>query len=239
MIFNVPFDPFSQLAPRKTMKTIDPDIALKIARRLCDRAGVALILPTDLRRKAVIELVILARDAVGDVDAKAVRDGTTVTLPGAPGAALALLALVPVVGPALVALSSELGRTAIYLSPAATRDGALLLRTLWHELGHVGSIERGGLGWCFAYLIAAEVRAGGEAPCYGAGMAVAVVLGADVDQVADEAKRSLEGYALDAPGKTLAHGLIDSNRATLRATGDLGGIRAEVVAELAAEGIAV
>lgn len=220
------------------MKNIDPAIALKIAQRLCDRAGVALILPTDLRRKAIIELVILARDAVGDVDAAAVRNGTTVTLPGAPGPAMALLALIPVVGPALLALLSPMGRTAIYLSPAAVADGVLLLRTVWHELGHVGSIKRGNLGWCFAYLIAAEVRAGGEAPCYGAGMAVAVVLGADVDQVADEAKRSLQGYALDEPGRALAEGLIDSNRETLRATGDLGGIRAEVVAELAAEGIA-
>lgn len=237
MIFNVPFDPFSLTRP--TMLNVPIDIALKVARRLCDRAGVALILPTDLRRRAVIELVILARDVAGDVDARAVRAGTTVTLPGAPGPALALLALVPVVGPALVALSSEIGRTAIYLSPAALADGAKLLAVIWHELGHVGSIKRGGLGWCFAYLIAAEVRAGGEAPCYGAGMAVAVVLGADVDQVADDAKRSLEGYALDAPAKALAHGLIDSNRETIRATGDLGGIRAEVVAELAAEGIAV
>jgi len=219
------------------VKTIPPAIALKIAQRLCDRAGVALILPTDLRRKAVIELVILARGAVGTVDAAAVRQGTTVTLPGAPGPAMALLALIPVVGPALLALASPMGRTAIYLSPAAVADGGLLLRTVWHELGHVGSIARGHLGWCFAYLIAAEVRAGGEAPCYGAGMAVAVVLGADVDQVADDAKRSLEGYALDDSARALAHGLIDSDRETLRATGDLGGIRAEVVAELAAEGI--
>jgi len=221
------------------MKTIPPAVALRIARRLCDRAGVALILPTDLRRKAVIELVILARDAVGEVDAKAVREGTTVTLPGAPGPALALLALIPVVGPALLALLAPMGRTTIYLSPAALADGVLLLRTIWHELGHVGSIAKGRLGWCFAYLIAAEVRAGGEAPCFGAGMAVAVVLGADVDQVAADAKRSLQGYALDEPARVLAESIIDSVRETLRATGDLGGIRAEVVAELAAEGIAV
>ncbi|TAK27233.1 MAG: hypothetical protein EPO40_16550 [Myxococcaceae bacterium] len=221
------------------MKTIDPATALRIARRLCDRAGVALILPTDLRRKAVIELVILARDAVGEVDAKAVRAGTTVTLPGAPGPALALLGIIPVLGPALLALAAGAGRTTIYLSPAAVADGVLLLRTVWHELGHVGSIAKGRLGWCFAYLIAAEVRAGGEAPCFGAGMVVAVVLGADVDQVAADAKRSLQGYALDEPARALAEGIIDSVRETLRATGDLGGIRAEVVAELAAEGIAV
>lgn len=219
------------------MKNIPASIGIRIAQRLCDRAGVALVLPTDLRRKAVIELVILARDAAGSVDAAAVRQGTTVTLPGAPGPALALLALIPVVGPALAALSTQVGRTAIYLAPDLLEDGARLLAVIWHELGHVGSIKRGGLGWCFAYLIAAEVRAGGEAPCYGAGMAVAVVLGADVDQVADDAKRSLEGYALDDSARALAHGLIDSDRETLRATGDLGGIRAEVVAELAAEGI--
>lgn len=46
------------------------------------------------------------------------------------------------------------------------------------------------------------------------------------------------GLTLDEPARALAEGLIDSARETIRATGDLGGIRAEVVAELAAEGIA-
>jgi hypothetical protein len=219
------------------MLTIPVPAALRIAQRLCHAADVALILPGDLRRKAVIELVILARDTVGDVDGAAVRRGTTVTLPGAPGPALALLALVPVVGPALVSLASELGRTTIYLAPDDLLDGVRLLRKMWHELGHVGSIAVGGLGWCLAYLIAAEVRAGGEAPCFGAGMAVEVACGRDLDAVADEAKRSLEGYALDEPAKALARAIIDSAAATIAATGDFGGVVKELRAALAVEGI--
>lgn len=221
------------------MLTIPVPTALRITQRLCVAANVALVMPTDLRRKAVIELVILARDAVGDVDAAAVRKGTTVTLPGVPGPALALLALVPVVGPALVSLTSDLGRTAIYLAPDDLLDGARLLRKIFHELGHVGSIVVGALGWCLAYLIAAEVRAGGEAPCFGAGMAVEVACGRDVAEVADETKRSLEGYALDEPAKALAHGIIDSAAATIAATGDFGSVVAELRAELAIEGIAL
>jgi Zn-dependent protease with chaperone function len=219
------------------MLTIPVPTALRIAQRLCDEAGVALILPDDLRRKAVIELVILARRTTGTVDGDAVRAGTTVTLPGVPGPALALLSLVPVVGHALAAISTQAGRTAIYLSPAAMADGAELLAVIWHELGHVGSIAVGGLGWCLAYLIAAEVRAGGEAPCYGAGMAVAVALGRDVDQVADEAKRSLAHYGLDAPALALAHGIVDSAAATIRNTHDFGGIVDELRAALAVEGL--
>lgn len=219
------------------MLTVPVPAALRIAQRLCDRAGVALVMPTDLRRKAVIELVILARDAVGDVDATAVRRGTTVTLPGAPGPALALLALIPVVGPALVSLTSDLGRTTIYLAPDDVLDGVRLLRKIWHELGHVGSIAVGALAWCLAYLIAAEVRAGGEAPCFGAGMAIEVACGRDVAEVATEAKRSLDGYALDEPARVMAHGIIDSAAATIAATGDFGGVVAELRAELAAEGI--
>jgi hypothetical protein len=220
-----------------TMPKLTLPIALKIAQRLCDRAGVTLVMPDDLRRRAIIELVILARRTTGDVDGDAVRQGTTVTLPGAPGPALVALALIPVVGPALAALASPLGRTAIYLSPSAASDAHRLLRVIWHELGHVGSIAKGGLGWCFAYLIAAEVRAGGEAPCYGAGMAIAVSLGADVDQVAADALASLEHYGLDADGMQLARGLIASARETIRETGDLGGVVAELRAELAVEGI--
>jgi hypothetical protein len=221
------------------MLTIPPATALRIAQRLCAASNVALVMPTDLRRKAVIELVILARDAAGDVDAAAVRKGTTVTLPGAPGPALALLALVPVVGPALVSLTSDLGRTTIYLAPDDLLDGVRLLRKLFHEMGHVGSIAVGGLGWCLAYLIAAEARAGGEAPCFGAGMAVEVACGRDVAEVADEAKRSLAGYALDDAGRALARGIIDSAAATIAATGDYGGIVGELRAALAVEGISL
>lgn len=224
---------------QKPILNIPIAAALRIAERLCAAADVALVLPTDLRRRAVIELVILARDAAGDVDAAAVRRGSTITLPGAPGPALALLALIPVVGPALVSLASDLGRTTIYLAPDDVLDGVRLLRKLFHELGHVGSIARGGLAWCLAYLIAAEVRAGGESPCFGSGMAVEVACGRPLAEVADEAKRSLEGYQLDAAAKALAHGIIDSAAATIAATGDFGGVVAELRAALAVEGISL
>jgi hypothetical protein len=113
------------------------------------------------------------------------------------------------------------------------RDGVELLATAEHELGHVGSIARGGLAYCGAYLLAPEVRAGGEAPCYGAGMAVRVACGAVLEDVVRDALASLDGYGLDAAALALASGIIASAALTIAATGDYGG----VVAELRAEGV--
>ncbi len=211
--------------------------ALRIVQKRCARAGVDLILPDDPRRLAVVSLVALAhRVQRTGVTYEHVRDGVTLTLPGIPSAASTVLALVPTVGPELVAIARANGRTAVYLSPAAMATGAGLLSTVEHELGHAGTIAHGGLPWCLAYLVADEARAAGEAPCYGAGMAVLCALGADVDEVAASAKRSLGSYGLGADALKTAHAIIDSAAASIRA-GDFGGVEIELRAELASEGV--
>lgn len=218
---------------------ITPDVALRILQRRCDRAGVELILPDDPRRLAVVGLVAAAHKIQGSgVTFDHVREGVTITLPGVPGVASTLLGLIPVVGTALGALGAANGRTSVYLSPAAMADGVGLLATIMHELGHAGDIKRGGLGWCLAYLVAPEVRAGGEAPCYGTGMAVRHVVGGEgLDALAAEALASLGSYGLDADALALARGIVASAVETIRATGDHGGVVAELRAELAIEGV--
>ena len=214
------------------------DVALRIIRRRAAAAGVELILPGDPRREAIVALVALGHSIqrTGVLRAR-VSDGVTTTLPGVPGPAAALLALIPYVGPALAALALANGRTSVCLSPAALATGGQALTTWWHEEGHVGSIVRGGLLYCGAYLLAPEVRAGGEAPCYGAGIAVRVACGASLDSAVRDALDSLEGYGLDAAAKALASGIIASAAHTIRATGDYGGVVAELRAELAVEGV--
>lgn len=220
-------------------KTIAPDLALRIVRRLCARHGVALFLPGDIPREAVVALVFAAHKVQGTgASFDHVRESITVTLPGVPSEASALLAMIPGVGAELSALCQRVGRPAVYLSPAALADGAGLLATIWHELGHVGTMHHGGLAWCLAYLLSPEARAAGEAPCYGAGISVAVALGADVDAEAARAKASLESYGLDDNARRLAHALIDSAAESVRA-GDFGGVQDEVRAELAAEGLSL
>ena len=219
------------------MIAIPPDLALRIARRVCARDGVALYLPGDLPREAVVALVYAAhkvRDT--GVTFEHVRESVTVTLPGAPSEAAELLALIPAVGSEIAALCARVGRPAIYLSPDAVADGGRLLAVLWHERGHYGTMRGAGLAWCLAYLLSPEARAAGEAPCYGAGIAVTALLGGDIDAEAARAKASLESYGLDAPALALAHALIDSAAESVRA-GDFGDVAGEVRAELAVEGV--
>lgn len=220
------------------MRNLPLPVALRIAQRLCDRHGVALILPDDPRRLAVVVLVSQAHRVQGTgVTYDDVDRGVTLTLPGIPSEASVLLALVPAVGPELAQIARTNGRPAIYPSPEAMADGARFLATMWHELGHVGTIRHGGLAWCLAYLVADEARAAGEAPCFGAGISAAVAMDADVDAEAARAKDSLTRYGLGPEALATAHALIDSARESVRA-GDFGGVQDEVRAELAAEGIA-
>lgn len=220
------------------MLTIPLDVALRVIRRRAAAAGVELILPGDPRRDAIVALVALGHSVQGTGVTRAhVADSVTVTLPGVPGAAAALLSLIPFVGPALAALAAANGRTSVCLSPAALASGVDALATYLHEEGHVGSIAKGGLIYCGAYLLAPEVRAGGEAPCYGAGMAVRVACGVPVAEAAADALRSLDGYGLDDDARALVHGVVASAAATIAATGDFGGIVAELRGELAAEGV--
>lgn len=213
------------------------DVALRIIHRRAAAAGVEVILPGDLRREAIVALVALGHSVQGTGTTRAHVDANvTVTLPGVPGIAATALSLIPFVGPALSALALANGRTSVCLSPAALASGEDALATWWHEEGHCGSIARGGLIYCGAYLLAPEVRAGGEAPCYGNGMAVRVATGADVDDAARQALASLESYGLDDDARALARGIVASAAETIRATGDHGGVVAELRAELAAEG---
>ena len=210
------------------------------AQRMCDMAGVTLLDPEHPLRDVIVAGVALA-SRLGGRSAWSrdhVAEYVSVTLPGA-GPALAALAAVPVVGPILAAAVAAVGadRTVISLSPAVWSDPLRLLETVRHELGHAGQIARGGLPWCIAYLVGAEARAAGDAPCYAASMAVRVRLGGESTAAAAEsAMRSLQGYGLDADALALAAGIIASARATLDAGEDLGGVVMEVVAALESVG---
>lgn len=210
------------------------------AQRMCDMAGVTLLDPEHPLRDVIVAGVALA-SRLGGRSAWSrdhVAEYVSVTLPGT-GPALAALAAVPVVGPILAAAVAAVGadRTVISLSPAVWSDPLRLLETVRHELGHAGQIARGGLPWCIAYLVGAEARAAGEAPCYAASMAVRVRLGGESTAAAAEsAMRSLQGYGLDADALALAAGIIASARATLDAGEDLGGVVMEVVAALESVG---
>jgi len=221
------------------MLTLSTDLALRIIARRAARFGVGYVLPDDVRRLAVVALVALGHHVQGTgVTYEHVRDGVTLTLPGIPTTAGLLLAKVPVVGAQLETLARQEGRTTVYLSPAAMADGAGLLATWFHEEGHCGAIAAGGLPYCLTYLLAPELRAAGEAPCYGAGMAVAVALGAPLADVVAQAKLSLDAYGLGVEPYALACGLIDDAARSI-AAGDFGGIEAELRAELAAEGVSL
>lgn len=222
------------------MKAPTLEQARAAAQRMCDAAGVTLLPPDHVLRDVIVAGVALA-SRLGGRSAWSrdhVAQYVSVTLPGA-GPALAALAAVPVVGPILAAAVAAVGadRTVISLSPAVWSDPLRLLETVRHELGHAGQIARGGLPWCIAYLVGAEARAAGEAPCYAAGMAVRVRLGGESTAAAAEsAMRSLQGYGLDADALRLAAGIIASARATLDAGEDLGGVVTEVVAALESVG---
>lgn len=216
------------------------DVALRVARKRVATAGAELILPDDLRRVAVVGLVAAGHSLQGTgITSDHVAQNVTITLPGLPGVASDALRLIPVVGPALASLGRANGRSAIYLSPAAMRSGEDLLATVEHELGHVGMIAAGGLVYCGVYLLVPEARAGGEAPCYGASMAVDVACGMPLAVAASRAKYSLEGYGLDPDATALAHAIIDSAAASIAATGDCGGAVAELRADLLLEGVAL
>ena len=79
----------------------------------------------------------------------------------------------------------------------------------------------------------AEARAAGEAPCYAAGMAVAVAFrGVSSGYATVRALESLRGYGLDDDAMALASGILASAKATIDAGEDLGGVVAETRAAL-------
>lgn len=221
------------------MKTLPIEIARRAVRRMAEAAGVELITPDDMRRVVIVAAVYAAAKIGGSTWSHAhVFESITVTLPSA-GPALALLRAIPVVGPllAVAAETAGLGRTIVCISPYAWARPLELVATMRHELGHAGDITAGGLPWCLAYLIAPEVRAGGEAPCYGAGMAVYVGLGGlTPGQAAQRARDSLRGYALDRDAEELAARIIRVHERSLVEGDDPGGVLADTYRALAAEG---
>ena len=220
------------------MITIPMDVAERIVARRMAAAGATIVRSRDPRRLPVVGLVSAANALQGTgLMSDRIESSVTVTLPGLPGFASDVLGMIPVVGHFLSAMGRQNGRTSVYFSPSAERDGVTYLATAEHELGHVGSIHRGGIPYCGAYLLASEVRAGGEAPCYGLGMAVRVACGAEIEEAEAGALESLLGYGLDAESTILARGLIQSAAETLRSTGDFGGVVEEIRRELELEGV--
>lgn len=214
------------------------DVALRAVQAEAAAADVELLLPGSGGREAILHGLAAVHAISGDGwDLAYAREHVSTALPGAGAPALAALALIPVAGPILAGLASAFKRTTVSLSPAAMRDGLTLMATWRHESGHVGAIKRGGLMWCIAYGIVPEVRAGAEAPCYGADIAHHVHLGgADLDGITAAVLASLERYGLDEPALRLARGIVRSNAESVRRGADPGDVVAETRASLRAAG---
>ena len=221
-----------------TTKPIPLDVALRAVQAEAAAADVELLMPGSGGREAILHGLAAVHAISGDGwDLAYAREHVSTTLPGAGSAALAALALIPVAGPILAGLASTFKRTTVSLSPAALADGLTLMATWRHEVGHVGAIKRGGLMWCIAYGIVPEVRAGAEAPCYGADIAHHVHLGgADLDQITAAVLASLERYGLDEPALRLARGIVRSNAESVRRGADPGDVVADTLTSLRAVG---
>jgi len=219
---------------------LDLPTALSIAARLVTARGAVLIPSTDPRRTALVYALGAVHSLSGsgwDIDHA--RRQVTVTLPAVGVPLASLLALIPGVGGLLAQIAGTQDRTAIYLSPAAESDPALLLATIAHELGHVDQIARGGLAWCCAYGLVPEVRAAAESCCYGQDVAVLHALDpkASAMVLCGDARESLRGYGLDADALILASGILDVTQRTLEHGGEMPGPCADVIAALRAEGV--
>lgn len=220
------------------MKDIPLDLALRVGRRLARDASAGLVLPGDPRREAVLLGLASVHKLTGSGwDLDYAREHVCVTLPGVGSASAKLLSTIPYVGSIFAHAVEGLDRPTMFLSPGALRDSAVLAGIVQHELGHVGDIRRGGLMWCLAYGAVGEVRAGAEAPCYGADIAHRCTFGGVSPDVAEaDAIDALFNYGLDANGLALARVIIRSAGETARHRGDPGGVVAETLAALAAEG---
>lgn len=219
---------------------ISTQIALGVIARRAAKFNIGYVLPDDIRRMGVVGLVALSHKVQGTgVTYEHIRDGVTITLPGVPTFAGQLLSRVPLVGPELESIARQEGRTTVYLSAFSLLSGEELLATWFHEEGHVGQIARGGYPYCLSYLLVPELRAAGEAPCYGASMAILAAFGRDLDQLVKNAKVSLDQYGMGDNSRSLAFAMVDSAAATIRRTGDFGGVVADLRSELAHEGVSL
>lgn len=216
---------------------IPADLALRAVQAEAASADVELLLPGRPEREAIL-LGIAAVHALSGRgwDLAFARERVSVTLPGA-GPALDLMAMIPVAGPILASLAHGFRRTTVMLAPGILDDGLELISTWRHEGGHVGQIRRGGLMWCIAYGVVPEVVAGAEAPCYGADIAHAVMLGAaDVAKASAAVLGALEHYGLDEDSMKLARGIVLSNADSVRRGADPGDVVADTRASLRAAG---
>lgn len=200
--------------------------------------NVGLVWPGDPLRDAIIYAMAALHGLTGTGwDLAYAQENLSVTLPGAGSTVVGALQAIPYVGGLLGLAASKMEHPFICISPAAMRDPVALLATMVHEMGHVGSIRAGGLGWCIAYGLVPEARAAGEAPCYGAGMAVHHHMGGvPVGVLVVRAQTALDKYGLDEESKALASGILQSNALSLEAGADPGGVLADTYAALSAVG---
>lgn len=206
---------------------------------LAAQAGATLILPDDPRRVVIVAAVWAASSLGGSSwSHDDVAQRVSMTLPGIGTPGLDVLRAIPTVGPLLAAAVAPFGSAAVVcLSPAAWNDPRQVCLTGIHELSHVGAIKRGGIPHCLGYLGFPELRAAGEAPCYGAGMAVDVrFFGASVADAGRRARASMAGYALDAKAHAMFDRMIVSAERSLEAGDDFGGVTLDFVSALHASG---
>jgi hypothetical protein len=223
------------------MDTLAPTLeqSRRAVEYLAAQAGAALILPDDPRRVVIVAAVWAASSLGGSLWTHAdVEERVSMTLPGIGTAGLELLRAIPTVGPLLAAAVAPFASAAVVcLSPAAWNDPRQVCLTGIHELSHVGGIKRGGISHCLGYLGFAEIRAAGEAPCYGAAMAVdARFFGASPADAGRRARASMAGYALDDKARELFDRMIMSVERSLEAGDDFGGVTFDFVSALHAAG---
>jgi hypothetical protein len=217
------------------------DVARRVARELCEREGVELVLPTDWRRAIVVECSV----AQGRWSRDEITRGVSVTLPGA-GPALDALALIPVVGPVLAGVGASWGdgRTQIYIAPLAWHDPAELCTTLAHELAHARQLAAAGRAWAGTYRWAIgyagvpEIRGAAEGSAYTQSMAGHVYLGGwSIADAAHGARACLGGYGLDDPARELAEDQLAVAQRSLEAGALIGGPILDVMQALRAAGV--
>ena len=209
---------------------------------MCREADVELVLPGDLRREVVLYAMALYNLASGSGWSLAhARQNVSFAVPGTGDAGRLADALPAPLGGILKGLSDQTRRPMVVLSPAALTEGWMTAEATKHELGHIGDVRAGGLGWCAAFGAVPLARAATEAPCYGGSLALAVRLGGrDVDEEATRVRASLRHYGLDTNAMLLAERILDSHVAMAREPeGDPGGVVAEVIEALVMEGFQV
>lgn len=207
------------------MKEISIDIAKAAVIKHAADNDFSVIFSDDPRRSAVIDVMAAVHKILNTgFDLETARQRVSVTLPGA-GVAELLLQQIPVVGQILHFFAKDLAKPTIFYSPAAMSSGKSLISSHMHEIGHIGSIRKGGLLWCACYGLLDVVRAAGEAPCYGADIAIDHAF-ADkpLDQAESDANASLSSYGLSQSEFVFAKAMVHSNIVTLRHGGDPGGV---------------